>query len=84
MEWAVLDWNEGAIRFYDRLGATPNDWLRYGWTRPNFEGSRATGCEDLQISWSACFFVGEVGMISAGLLPREPIRWRTVVGSRPA
>jgi GNAT superfamily N-acetyltransferase len=30
MEWAVLDWNEGAIRFYHRLGAKPNDWLRYG------------------------------------------------------
>jgi GNAT superfamily N-acetyltransferase len=30
VEWAVLDWNEGAIRFYDRLGAKLNDWLRYG------------------------------------------------------
>jgi GNAT superfamily N-acetyltransferase len=30
VEWAVIDWNEGAIRFYDRLGAKPNDWLRYG------------------------------------------------------
>ncbi|HEY3170251.1 MAG TPA: GNAT family N-acetyltransferase [Thermoanaerobaculia bacterium] len=30
LEWSVLDWNEGAIRFYDRLGAKPNDWLRYG------------------------------------------------------
>ena len=30
VEWAVLDWNEGAIRFYHRLGAKPNDWLRYG------------------------------------------------------
>lgn len=30
VEWAVLDWNEGAIRFYHRLGATRNDWLRYG------------------------------------------------------
>ena len=30
VEWAVLDWNEGAIRFYDRLGAKPNDWLRFG------------------------------------------------------
>lgn len=27
MEWAVLDWNEPAIRFYKRLGARPmNDW----------------------------------------------------------
>lgn len=30
LEWAVLDWNEGAIRFYHRLGAKRNDWLRYG------------------------------------------------------
>ncbi len=30
VEWAVLDWNEGAIRFYHRLGAARNDWLRYG------------------------------------------------------
>jgi GNAT superfamily N-acetyltransferase len=27
LEWAVLDWNESAIRFYERLGARPNeDW----------------------------------------------------------
>ena len=30
VEWAVLDWNEDAIRFYQRLGATPNDeWTVY-------------------------------------------------------
>lgn len=30
MEWAVLDWNESAIGFYERLGATPNaDWTVY-------------------------------------------------------
>ena len=30
LEWAVLDWNEGAIRFYERLGARPNsDWTIY-------------------------------------------------------
>jgi GNAT superfamily N-acetyltransferase len=30
MEWAVLDWNEPAIRFYRRLGAAPNDdWTTY-------------------------------------------------------
>ena len=28
LEWSVLDWNEPAIRFYDRLGAVPMD----GWT----------------------------------------------------
>jgi GNAT superfamily N-acetyltransferase len=27
LEWAVLDWNEGAIRFYRRLGAAPmHEW----------------------------------------------------------
>lgn len=30
LEWAVLDWNEGAMRFYRRLGARPQtEWLRY-------------------------------------------------------
>ena len=30
LEWAVLDWNESAIRFYERLGARPNsDWTVY-------------------------------------------------------
>ena len=30
VEWAVLAWNEDAIRFYERLGATPNrDWTIY-------------------------------------------------------
>src|SRR5437764_3755374 len=28
MEWAVLDWNDPAIQFYRKLGATPMD----GWT----------------------------------------------------
>ena len=27
---SVLDWNEGAIRFYDRLGARrPHEWIKY-------------------------------------------------------
>ena len=27
LEWAVLDWNEPAIGFYKKLGATPmSDW----------------------------------------------------------
>lgn len=31
LEWSVLDWNEGAIRLYERLGAKQNrEWLRYG------------------------------------------------------
>jgi GNAT superfamily N-acetyltransferase len=30
LEWAVLDWNEPAIRFYKRLGAKPMDeWTVY-------------------------------------------------------
>jgi GNAT superfamily N-acetyltransferase len=30
LEWAVLDWNEPAIRFYEKLGAKPNsDWTVY-------------------------------------------------------
>ena len=30
IDWAVLDWNEGAMRFYRRLGARPTkDWVRY-------------------------------------------------------
>jgi GNAT superfamily N-acetyltransferase len=30
LEWAVLDWNVDAIRFYNRLGAKPNaDWTVY-------------------------------------------------------
>jgi GNAT superfamily N-acetyltransferase len=30
VEWAVLDWNEPSIRFYQSLGATPNsEWIVY-------------------------------------------------------
>lgn len=30
LEWAVLDWNNGAIRFYSRLGAEPlDDWTTF-------------------------------------------------------
>jgi GNAT superfamily N-acetyltransferase len=30
LEWAVLNWNRDAIRFYERLGATPNsEWTVY-------------------------------------------------------
>ena len=30
MEWAVLDWNESAIGFYQSLGAEPlDDWTKY-------------------------------------------------------
>jgi ribosomal protein S18 acetylase RimI-like enzyme len=32
LEWSVLDWNAGAIRLYERLGAQRinTEWLRYG------------------------------------------------------
>ncbi|MDQ5872953.1 MAG: GNAT family N-acetyltransferase [Acidobacteriota bacterium] len=30
LQWAVLDWNVRAIKFYDRLGAKKDDWLHYG------------------------------------------------------
>jgi GNAT superfamily N-acetyltransferase len=34
MEWAVLDWNEPAIRFYRKLGAIPQeDWTVFRLTR---------------------------------------------------
>ena len=34
MEWAVLDWNEPAIRFYRKLGATPlEDWTVFRLTQ---------------------------------------------------
>lgn len=37
MEWAVLDWNTGALRFYERLGARwLNDWKVYRLTRDDF------------------------------------------------
>jgi GNAT superfamily N-acetyltransferase len=30
LEWAVLDWNEPAIRFYEKLGAKPlSEWTTY-------------------------------------------------------
>jgi GNAT superfamily N-acetyltransferase len=30
LQWAVLDWNDRAIKFYDRFGAKEDDWLHYG------------------------------------------------------
>jgi GNAT superfamily N-acetyltransferase len=32
VEWAVLDWNEPSIAFYEALGARPvSGWTRYRW-----------------------------------------------------
>ena len=43
VEWAVLDWNEPSIAFYQRQGARPvPGWTRYRWTaaegRPRARG----------------------------------------------
>ncbi|PZR77314.1 MAG: N-acetyltransferase [Chthoniobacterales bacterium] len=38
MEWAVLDWNEPAIKFYKSLGAKPNEeWTVFRLTRDGIE-----------------------------------------------
>lgn len=30
MEWSVLDWNENAIKFYNKIGARPlSEWIYY-------------------------------------------------------
>lgn len=39
LEWNVLDWNAPALRFYERLGARPND----GWTTWRLTGQALTG-----------------------------------------
>jgi GNAT superfamily N-acetyltransferase len=32
IKWTVAPWNEGGLRFYERLGANENkDWLNYEW-----------------------------------------------------
>lgn len=46
LEWAVLDWNEPSIRFYEHLGARPlSDWITYRLTGDalvKLAGSRAS------------------------------------------
>lgn len=38
IEWAVLDWNTGAIRLYERLGAVRHqEWLRYSLDEPEMK-----------------------------------------------
>jgi GNAT superfamily N-acetyltransferase len=40
VEWAVLDWNQPAIDFYERLGARPvPGWTRYRWVTTAHSGS---------------------------------------------
>jgi GNAT superfamily N-acetyltransferase len=39
LEWAVLDWNQDAIGFYERLGAKPNsEWTVYRLTGESLSG----------------------------------------------
>ena len=44
MEWAVLEWNTGAMRFYERLGAGPRrDWVQYVLDEAGMEALAARG-----------------------------------------
>ena len=44
MEWSVLDWNEPAIGFYRKLGATTMDeWTVFRLAGPALEGLAGTG-----------------------------------------
>jgi GNAT superfamily N-acetyltransferase len=44
LEWAVLDWNVDAIKFYERLGARPNaDWTVYRLTGEPLQALAAPG-----------------------------------------
>lgn len=37
VEWSVLDWNEAAIKFYEKIGANPmNDWTLFRLTSDKF------------------------------------------------
>ena len=38
LEWAVLNWNEPAIAFYQKMGATPlEEWTTYRLTGKNLQ-----------------------------------------------
>ena len=38
LEWSVLNWNESAIRFYQKMGAIPlNEWTTYRVTGKNLQ-----------------------------------------------
>jgi GNAT superfamily N-acetyltransferase len=50
LEWAVLDWNVDAIKFYERLGARPNaDWTVYRLTGKSLEALAAPGARRAQL-----------------------------------
>jgi len=42
LEWTVLDWNEPALRFYERLGARPMD----AWTTQRLAGEALAALAD--------------------------------------
>jgi len=47
MEWAVLDWNEPAIKFYRALGAKPmHEWTVFRLTRDGIAGLADSGRVD--------------------------------------
>jgi GNAT superfamily N-acetyltransferase len=47
LEWAVLNWNEPALRFYRHLGAVPmNDWTVYRLTGDALRGMAARPSAD--------------------------------------
>jgi len=49
MEWAVLDWNEPAIKFYRALGAEPmHEWTVFRLTRDGIAGLADSGHIDQQ------------------------------------
>ena len=50
MEWAVLDWNEPAIRFYQNLGAKAMDeWTVYRLTGDALTGLGASSADDSRV-----------------------------------
>lgn len=50
LEWAVLDWNVDAIRFYERLGARPNsDWTIYRLTGKSLQALALPGARGADV-----------------------------------
>jgi GNAT superfamily N-acetyltransferase len=50
LEWAVLNWNKDAIRFYERLGARPNsDWTVYRLTGESLRALAAPGARSAHL-----------------------------------
>lgn len=48
IEWAVLDWNERAMRFYDRLGARrPHEWVKFALEGPELADLASRSRKDI-------------------------------------